>query len=150
MPAKNASQQVEAVNNNVLVLIGRLLEATEAAQLGMRALDEETRSNSQQIQQLKTTVDTISTTVHALDTILRLDAGNLLGRVREAAADVMLNKNTLERHAGRLDALEKNQNANEHGRNAWLKMAEYAAFFITSGIAIYAAIGQWASAGGSR
>lgn len=164
-PASNkvAAAQLEAVNNNVLVLLGRLLEATEAAQVGLRTLDEETRRNTANNQALKTMVEQLATSMQEIEKIVRGNSENdslsthirqlvaEAGRLRIAIAgvDERFDKRLTE-HDTRLDKLERDDVETGGRRTALRTIVEYASWIVVTGIALYAAIGQWFGGGNAK
>jgi hypothetical protein len=153
-PAKSQQQQIDAANDNILVIVGRLLAATEAASDGIKTLSEETKQNSAAAQAAKQAVESIQQTVLELDRIVRNGSGNNGGLVTQ----VRLNSEEMARlrkdhsdlseevtkNTGGIAALEKEQ-ATTTGSHTSVKtviiyVVGVVGWAITTAVALYAAL----------
>lgn len=150
MPAAKGAQQqqIDAANDNILVIVGRLLAATEAASDGIKTLSDESKTNSVGVQAAQQAIQSIQKTVTDLDRIVRTGNGDsLITQVKilcdeqERLRDDMdeLNK-TVELSAKRLDAFDQ-QNAGAAGSSKvlWYVVGGIA-WLVTTAIALYGAL----------
>ena len=144
-------QQIDAANDNIMVIVGRLLEATQAASDGIKALCEETKQNAATAQAAQQAIASLTLVVAELDRIVRSGQGLPL------MMQVRLNTEAMERmrndhddlaetvdtdHDGlksRVAELEKYKAIDSGGHNVVWRVAQAVAWVITAAIAIYAA-----------
>lgn len=76
-----------AASDNLMLIVGQLLEATKAASDGLKGVSQETQANGKAIITVSTTVDTIEEKLAHIDRIIRDTTyqGNLVGAAREHA-----------------------------------------------------------------
>lgn len=153
-------------DDNMMVTLGRLLEAAEGTNVHLDKLQAAVQESStvaqsalQTVGLLRQTVETVQMTVTELDKLVRgsKDGDSLVTLMtlarneqrqfreeRSEASKEMLSLST------RISALE--QKAHEsNGRNyiLWIVLGMLA-WSMTTGIALYAALGQWAAARGAK
>lgn len=154
MPAKSQQQQIDAANENILVIVGRLLAATEAASDGLKVLSEETKQNSAGVLAVKTAVEGIQQTVAELDRLVRTGTVGGVALVTQ----VKLNSDAvaqLRQDHGQLEATVNEQGdsiaelekgnvtaaaSHTSAKSVILYVVGVVAWAITTGIALYAAL----------
>lgn len=149
MPSKPATQQgLDAANDNILVIVGRLLEATKAASDGIKTLSDESKTNSASVQAAQQAISSIQRTVIELDRIVRTGNGDSLVTQIKLAVDEQTRQredlddltSTVEAHTKRLDTIDQ-QNAGAAGGHKiiWYIVAGVG-WIITTIIALYGAL----------
>lgn len=149
MPNKPVTQQsLDVVNDNILVIVGRLLEATKAASDGIKTLSDESKTNSASVQVAQQAINSVKQTVMELDRIVRTGNGDslvtqiklLIEEQNRQRADIDEVTKTVERNSKRLDAFD-HQNAGMAGSHKVLwYIGGGIAWLVTTGIALYGVI----------
>jgi hypothetical protein len=86
MPAPKKPEQPGSLE----MLIGQLLEATQAATVGLSNLNEETKTNAKAIVAITTTLETVEKTLTEINRLVRMGNGedSLLMRVRRNTTEI--------------------------------------------------------------
>jgi archaellum component FlaC len=142
-------------DNNLMLIIGQLLEAAKAASEGLRSVSQEVRSNAEAligavnaIETLETAVNHLSTVVHDSSNPANLvlashDHGVNLAELRAAVKTLEATIKTLRTD---LDTMGVDQKTHRTKGVTVLRVLLYTVmgvgYLITTGIAVYAAITQ--------
>jgi len=137
---------------NLLMIVGQLLEATKAASDGLKSLSLEVRNNASAIISAAKTLEFVEKTISELNAVVRANADSLVSQTAENAAaieDLQTGKAELDKAVDELqqmvDTLGVDRVKADHSRDLVWKIIYGAAWAITTGIAVYAALGQWAA-----
>lgn len=79
----------DGIPDNVLLIIGKLLEATKAASDGLKAVSVEVQSNARAVIAASTTLKTVEAHVEQLDEIIRKPGSGLVADVGSASANLL-------------------------------------------------------------
>lgn len=152
-PRKNSS--VPAPNpENLLMIVGQLLEATKVATEGIKSLSIETRSNATAIITAAKTLEMVEETVNQLNKLVRTNADNLVYRVdnlsykmdansqlirdlEDAGADLKKEASALK---DQIDGLGQHNTRISTVSNTLWYIVIFVAWLITTGIALFAAL----------
>ena len=148
-PRTTQASSFEAREDNVLVIVGRLLEAAEAASSGISSLSAEAHATSITVEASKQAITAIQHTVRELDKLVRTgdNSESLVTRVhmlcegqeRHGAELHRLNE-TLAKVSADVDNGRHLHTSLLTGKNTVVAVAAILAWAITTAIALYAAV----------
>mgnify|MGYP005850200429 CR=1 FL=1 len=150
MPAKGTTQQqLDATNDNILVIVGRLLEATKAASDGIKILSDEAKAMSSSLQVAQQVITNNQQILQALDRIVRTGNGeeSLVTRLKLLSEnfqshleDVEDMNSNLEALTKRVAALEKHHVTSGAKMNIIWWIVTGVGWVVTTAIALYGAL----------
>lgn len=138
----------DAVGDNILIIVGQLLEATKAASDGLKSMSIEVQTNAKAIITAATTLSMVSDQVSQLDKIIRdsTHSGNLLSTTSGHAAaisalhaaveELRSEVENLQAEVGHLGVGHTQQAA---ARNVLWDAAVVLGWVFTTAVALYAA-----------
>ena len=135
-------------SQDVMLLIGQLLEEAKAASDGLKSTNAEIQANGKALIATVKTLELVGETVAELDRLVRTGNGDSvitrLAILQIAVTDLQAQVVALEtrvRVAGeKMADLSKDQDRRDAGKNAVWEIAKVVAWVATTGIAVYAAI----------
>lgn len=138
-------------HDNLMLIVGQLLEAARTASEGLKSTTAEVRANALAVATILKTIESIEEAVDSVhEVIFDPKPGNLIGvvtshtnliaTVQGALARV---ENTMDTMRKQLDSLKTNRATIAGASNAFSSTAQVLGWLITTGIALYAAISQW-------
>lgn len=141
-----------AAQTSITLIIGQLLEATKAANIGLKCLGEEVQTNARTLILISKTVDMLEARVGQIIGIVSDSANNrnLLLRVNDQQKETEdLHKQLLEikKAVGELKGWTSSWEASRHketgANDVYVFIGRAIGWVLVTGIALYAAIGQW-------
>lgn len=141
---------------DVMLLIGQLLEAVKAATEGLKSSNVEIQANGKALIAAVKTLELVEATVAELDRVVRTDDDNSvitrLAVLRSEVSDLQTQVAGLEARvhgaAAQITELESARRRLTWGKHTLWEVAKVLGWVITTGVALWAGFGQWASAGG--
>ncbi len=133
------------VPDNLMLLVGQLLEATKAASDGLKAMSTEVQSNARAIIAAATTLKTVESQIGQLEQLVRASAsGGLVGSVAEIRIIVTNVQGDVAKLTEAVEALQTSTasvgSTVTSARSAALVVANIVAWAATTAIAVYAAV----------
>jgi prefoldin subunit 5 len=149
-----ATRKPDHVDDSLLLIIGQLLEATKAASEGIKGLNGEMRTIATTLATTVATLQAVETAYKNLERLVHDDADSLVTRTavhEDALRTLHAAVEELRKKAQALqtavDSVDTDRVVAKSNR-AWLAWAVGGvAWAVTTGIALYAALGQWAAVG---
>lgn len=135
--------------NDLMLIVGQLLEATKAASDGLKSMSAEVQSNAKAIIAAVKTLEKVEETVAELDEIIRdsTNQGNLVGvtqghtvQITGLHAAVGELKKTLDDLKEQMGTLDNNHAKIFSAKAAIWEVAKILGWIVTTGIAVYAAL----------
>lgn len=149
MPPRTTQSTFEAREDNVLVIVGRLLEAAEAASSGISSLSAEARATSITVEASKQAITAIQHTMRELDKLVRTgdNSESLVTRVHMLCEGQERHSEELHRINETIARVAYDVDNGRHlrtslltGKNTLIAVAAVTGWLITTAIAIYAAL----------
>lgn len=148
MPPRNQQQQIDSAHEHIMVVVGRLLEITEATSEGIHKLSEETKQNTSAAQLLQQSVAALQVTVQELDRITRTGNGeSLITRMRlsaEESSRIRQDQLGLTTQVGdnrqRIEDIERAQATAAGGNRRLTDVLQWFGWAVATAIALYAAL----------
>lgn len=154
MPNRHEHQPTPPrVPENLSLMLGRLIEATQTATDGLRSLSQEQRQNQNALLTAVSTIEVLERTVHELDQLVRTGTGpnadSLIMRVAANGSEVARLLTLIERleRAGaalraEVDALAAHSHRAIGMKTSVVYTILIVGWLLTTGIALYAALKQ--------
>ncbi len=143
-----ARKDTPAASDNLMLIVGQLLEATKAASDGLKGVSQETQANGKAIITVSTTVDTIEEKLAQIDRIIRDTTyqGNLVGVAKEHADSIRNIVTSVAEIRKELSDVKSTVTGmtvtNNHGagvRKALMWVLGFVAWIVTTIVALYGA-----------
>lgn len=144
-----ARKPAGAAPDNLMLIVGQLLEATKAASDGLKSMSQEVQSNAKAIIAASKTLEQVEETLEELDEIIRdtTNAANLVSITQKHGDDLVTLhaavtdlKGVVETLKAQVGSLGTNQAAATTTKNTLMWIAAGVAWAVTTGIALYAAL----------
>jgi methyl-accepting chemotaxis protein len=144
-----ARKPAGAAPDNLMLIVGQLLEATKAASDGLKSMSQEVQSNAKAIIAASKTLEQVEDTLEELDEIIRdtTNASNLVSITQKHGADLVTLhaavtdlKGVVETLKVQVGTLGTTQVAATTTKNTLAWIAAGLAWAVTTGIALYAAL----------
>jgi len=136
------------IPDNLMLIVGQLLEATKAASEGLKSMSQEVQSNAKVIIAASKTIEMVEDKVSELDRIIRdsTNAGNLVAitqthtselvTLHTAVKELKVVVEILKTEIGKLGIVD--MKASDNSDKAWATI-KFIGYAITTAIALYAA-----------
>ncbi len=139
-------------SGDIMLLIGQLLEAAKAASDGLKSTNLEIQANGKALIAAVKTLELIEETVAELDRVVRTGNGDSLvtrlAMLRVEVKDLQEQVCALEKRAEglhtQISSLDSDRQKVVGGKHLLWVLAGVLAWLVTTGVAVYAAVGQWA------